>query len=637
MLPSEKEQQANPIDLPSCAPKNSRYDSQIAVFGAALHEKLQNQRYFVVGAGAIGCELLKNFALMGLGTGEAGGVEVTDMDSIERSNLNRQFLFRESDVGSLKSVSAARAAQQMNPALKVRAHSVRVSPQTEDTFDDAFWEGLSGCVTALDNVEARIYVDQRCIYYQRPLVDSGTLGTKGSTQVIVPFLTESYGSTRDAPEDSIPLCTLKSFPWRIEHTIQWARDHFEGLFKAGPSEANSYLSQREAYLAELAKQQNVQISTLTSVKQLLVDERPRSFDDCVRWARLLWEQEYNHNIAQLLHQFPADSRTPEGHEFWSGTKRAPKVLTFDPSDDTHMAFIVAAANLRAYNFGLPQSRDVAAIRAAAQSVQVPPFVPQQNAKIATSEAEAKEMLEQVEDDHEAKVQALTAALPDPAALGDFALRPIEFEKDDASNFHMDFVTACSNLRARNYSIAESDLHETKRIAGKIIPAIATTTALVTGMVCMEVYKLLQPSKNKIEDFRCFSCNLALPMFSSSEPLPPAKSKAALKDGVWEWSLWDRIDVDIGDVTLEQLMQHFQDKYGVEVTMLSHGASMLFYNFGVALKKKVKDRLKEKVSDLVKTVGGAELGPNTKYIVLEACVQNEEEEEIEIPFVRFKFR
>lgn len=55
-----------------------------------------------MGAGAIGCELLKNFALIGLGAGEGGHITVTDMDSIERSNLNRQFLFRSEDIGVRK-------------------------------------------------------------------------------------------------------------------------------------------------------------------------------------------------------------------------------------------------------------------------------------------------------------------------------------------------------------------------------------------------------------------------------------------------------------------------------------------------------------------------------------------------------
>lgn len=75
----------------------------------------------MVGAGAIGCEVLKNWALLGVGGGNAGHVTVTDMDSIERSNLSRQFLFRAADVGQMKSTVAVRAAQAMNPAVHLTA------------------------------------------------------------------------------------------------------------------------------------------------------------------------------------------------------------------------------------------------------------------------------------------------------------------------------------------------------------------------------------------------------------------------------------------------------------------------------------------------------------------------------------
>lgn len=89
-----------------------------------------------------------------------------------------------------------------------------------DIYNDEFFESLSGVTNALDNVEARKYVDRRCVYYRKPLLESGTLGTKGNTQVILPYLTESYSSSQDPPEKSIPSCTLKNFPNAIEHTIQ---------------------------------------------------------------------------------------------------------------------------------------------------------------------------------------------------------------------------------------------------------------------------------------------------------------------------------------------------------------------------------------------------------------------------------
>lgn len=69
------------------------------MFGKQLHEKLQGLKVFMVGAGALGCEFLKNFAMMGISTSDAGSTTVTDDDTIEKSNLSRQFLFRDWDIG----------------------------------------------------------------------------------------------------------------------------------------------------------------------------------------------------------------------------------------------------------------------------------------------------------------------------------------------------------------------------------------------------------------------------------------------------------------------------------------------------------------------------------------------------------
>lgn len=216
--------EALPEEKVNRSPLNSRYDDQVAIFGREFQELLQQQSTFMIGAGALGCEFLKMFALMGLGI--KGMLTVADDDNIEVSNLNRKFLFRKENVGSSKAQCASARVSKMNPDFKSKAFKSRVDPDNEPVFNDDFWEGLNLVVNAVDNVKARMYVDSKCLWYNKPLFESGTLGTKCNSQVILPHMTASYSESVDPPEESIPLCTLKNFPYQIDHCIQWARDYF---------------------------------------------------------------------------------------------------------------------------------------------------------------------------------------------------------------------------------------------------------------------------------------------------------------------------------------------------------------------------------------------------------------------------
>lgn len=631
-----------------CKPIGSRYDGQIAVFGTEYQNKIANLKQFLVGAGAIGCEMLKNWAMIGLGTGPEGKIWVTDMDSIERSNLNRQFLFRADDVGHMKSDCAAKAVQRMNPELvgHIETFKERVSPETENVFNEDFWQNLDGVTNALDNVEARTYVDRRCVFFRKPLLESGTLGTKGNTQVVLPHLTESYSSSQDPPEKEFPMCTIRSFPNRIEHTIAWAKEYmFERSFVKAPQTVNLYLTQPN-FLETTLKQGGNQKDTLETIRNYLTTERPRTFEDCIAWARMLFETEFANKIQQLLYNFPKDVETSTGTPFWSGPKRAPDALKFDPNNATHFGFVVAAANLHAFNYNIKSpGTDKAIYLRELENVIVPDFSPDSSVKIQADDKEPvsnppfdlsghvltheKDPNASTFDDND-ELEKLTASLPSPNTLSGFQLVPVDFEKDDDSNHHIDFITACSNLRAENYKIEAADRHKTKFIAGKIIPAIATTTALVTGLVVLELYKVID-GKTDVEQYKNGFINLALPFFGFSEPIASPKVEYKGPNGkVTLDKIWDRFELE--DVTLQQLLDNFKER-GLTISMLSSGVSLLYASFFPPAK--LKERYALKLSELVEMISKKPIPSHQKEVIFEIVAEDLDEEDVEVPYIKVK--
>uniref|UniRef100_A0A667WQT3 E1 ubiquitin-activating enzyme n=1 Tax=Myripristis murdjan TaxID=586833 RepID=A0A667WQT3_9TELE len=528
------------------SPKGVRYDGQIAVFGSAFQEKLGRQKHFLVGAGAIGCELFKNFALIGLGAGEGGHITVTDMDSIERSNLHRQFLFRSKDIGKQKSEVAAKAVKAMNPEMNITAHQNRLGSDSEHVYDYHFFMGLDGVFAALDNVETRVYLDERCVRHKKPMLEGGTRGGQGHTLVVVPHLTESYGPHGLSSDEAIPLCTLKNFPYRIEHTLQWARDQFEGLFKQTPDNVNLYLREPGFVERTLGLGEGEALDVLQGVCSNLEGieaggQRPTCWEDCVGWARCKWETLYNNDILQLLHCFPPEQVTSSGLPFWSGAKRCPHPLTFDPNNTTHMDYVVAAANLYGQIYGIKGTKDRASIKKVLEEVRVPPFSPKSSVKIYVTDEEMDAEKQRGNDDA-ARLDELTEKLASLSLSGlALQMHPIDFEKDVDDNFHVDYIVAASNLRAENYDIPAADRLQSKRIAGRIMPAIATTTAAVAGLMCLELYKLVQGHR-KISSYRSAFLNLALPLPALSfEALNLRQTRVIGDRRVREWGnsvSWD---------------------------------------------------------------------------------------------------
>jgi ubiquitin-activating enzyme E1 len=199
----------------------------------------------------------------------------------------------------------------------------------------------------------------------------------------------------------------------------------------------------------------------------------------------------------MQHTFPKDQKNTEGTPFWTGQKRYPNTIDFDSHDHWTSQFIMATANILAFIANIPINRDLSSIQKQADSIMVEKFVPK---SMEVSQQNPNNIEMKATNEEDALVH-LIQVMKGQAPLNT-KINVVEFEKDEDSNFHVDFMAATANLRARNYSITEADRFKIKMIAGKIIPAIATTTAMVVGAVGLEIYKVIQVlvvfSKNRLK-------------------------------------------------------------------------------------------------------------------------------------------
>lgn len=171
----------------------------------------------MVGAGGIGCELLKNLVLAGFGE-----VHIVDLDTIDLSNLNRQFLFRHEHIKKSKALVAKEAAHRFNPQVKLEAYHANIK---EPQFDVEWFKSFNIVFNALDNLEARRWVNRMCIAADIPLIESGTTGFKGQVQVIKKGRTACYDCTEKATPTTYPVCTIRSTPSQPIHCIVWGKSY----------------------------------------------------------------------------------------------------------------------------------------------------------------------------------------------------------------------------------------------------------------------------------------------------------------------------------------------------------------------------------------------------------------------------
>lgn len=552
----------------------TRYANQVTVTGPALMEAISKQKIFMVGCGALGCEYLKGLALMGACTASGSQLIVTDMDSIEVSNLSRQFLFRQPDVGNPKSVTAARVVQGWNPELQIKALEKGVGTTSEDFFDDAFWTGLDLCWNALDNVIARKYTDRCCLWYGLPLLESGTLGTKSNSDVFLPTLTKSYndGKEDDSNETQIAMCTLRSFPYLPLHCIEFAKQaFFSDYMEFAPQQYEALRKDPASFFEQLdAMSDAEQFKALKMIKSFIARQEGGKvdFNACIRTAFEHYCKDFIFSIRDLVYNCDQLEKST-GRPFWTGTKRKPIEAKWDPASPPPEAleYLYATANCYAFIWQVPYVRNRGAFTKMVVdlALELPAWSEPSDTKVEEEGAE--------EDDNKAdpeQIAALKGELyaVDPSKLQECAVH--DFEKDDDTNYHIDFLTVATNMRARNYDIKLSERSTVKVTAGKIIPALATTTAMICGLVDIEFMKLvkaLHKGENPLDQFYNANINLATGSQAMNvfRPEPAIKLKTKL-EAMPEYTSWDKILID-GEITVSELVDLMQTKYGAKVTRL----------------------------------------------------------------------
>ncbi|KAK1058514.1 E1 ubiquitin-activating protein uba2 [Friedmanniomyces endolithicus] len=488
--------------------------------GLPLTKCVKESRVLLVGAGGIGCEVLKNLVCCGLGSlpsaasSKRPGIVVIDLDTIDLSNLNRQFLFRKRHIKKPKAFVAKETASQFNPSVNIDAHHASIF---DSQYNVEFFETFDLVFNALDNLAARRHVNRMCLAANVPLIESGTTGFNGQVQAIKKGVTECYDCNPKPVQKSFPICTIRSTPSQPIHCIVWAKSYLLPELFGTSEEESADVAVTEGDSADEVAKLKEEAEALKNVRRMMGKSE---------FAQEVFDKVFHDDIERLRSML----------EMWQ-SRKAPKPLSFD---------------------GLKAGLETDIV---------------EHGRTLTDQ---DQVVWSVQDDLAVFTYALDT-LSNRCLTGE---KVIEFDKDDKDT--LDFVASAANLRSHIFDIPLHSEWEIKQMAGNIIPAIATSNALTASLCVMEGFKILRSLLGSVggkeeamlggakmvflnsrSTERMITTQALAPPKADCPVCSPVYAKLRLRNG------------DCGEATLQELVDLLKEKVGYEEFAITTEAGIIY--------------------------------------------------------------
>jgi ubiquitin-like 1-activating enzyme E1 B len=383
-----------------------------------LRQKVASCRVLVVGSGGIGCELIKNLVLTGF-----TDLVIVDLDTIDVSNLNRQFLFQRQHVGRPKVEVARESALSFNPNVKIKAiHDSILNPE----YNISFYKQFSLVMNALDNKRARSHVNRLCLAANVPLVESGSAGYLGQVTVIIKGESECYECQPKPSQKTFPGCTIRNTPSEPIHCIVWAKHLYNQLF--GEPDVDNDVSPELQQTKDDVTNDDHDVDSGEEMEQV------------ERLSTRTWIEMNEYDPFKLFDKlFSADIEYLLTMDKLWENRRPPVPLSFDS---------LPSNGVDEEDRSLPDQRQWSVRECANVFIKCIPIL--RNRQVQEND--------------------------------------LIWDKDVPTD--LDFVVASANLRSHIFGIPLKSKFDVKSMAGNIIPAIATTNAVIAGLIVMESLKIL---------------------------------------------------------------------------------------------------------------------------------------------------